>query len=202
VTLAFCIVQSLIGWDLVESAIGFVPSAVWAPSSWFSVLPGQALPVAATWLTYVFPHMGWAHMLGNVLALLVFGSVVEPMMGTRRYAVMTMFAAVFGVFGFAVIYPLGTSAIAGGSLLLCTILGIWLASYTQAWRDRHRSLTIALETTVCCSLLAWLVFRTTPTHPSGLIAALWHAPSLMVGWLGWRIASALQAPAGLWPRSG
>src|SRR4051794_30857039 len=69
VTFATCVVQSVIGWDVVMSAVGFVPSAAWKPSLWFSTLPGQSLPVVMTWFSYVFPHMGWFHMASNIMGL-------------------------------------------------------------------------------------------------------------------------------------
>ena len=195
VTISTCVVQSLIGWNAVMSAIGFVPNAAWHPSSWFATRTGQLLPVALTWLTYPFPHMNWAHMASNVLALLIFGSIVEPMMGSLRYVAFTVLASVLGVFGLAAIYPLGVNAIAGGSLLVCSILGAWLAAFSRAWWHRRRLWILAIEVAAVASLAAWLACRTPLSSVSALLALLWHAPSFMFGWLAFRIGSALQPGA-------
>ncbi|GEM_PF-1368477 len=193
VTVATGIAQSLIGWDVVMSAIGFVPSAAWAPATWFTTLPGQSIPVVLTWFTYVFPHMAWWHMAGNVLGLLMFGSVVEPMMGACRYAAITVTAMVLGVFGLAAIHPMGIQAIAGGSLLLCAIVGIWLAAFTQGWWRKHKVQTMALEGTVLAGFMAWLVIREAPVDATGLMAVLWYVPPLLLGWFGFRAENTIQS---------
>jgi membrane associated rhomboid family serine protease len=194
-TVGTCVVQALTGWKRVISAIGFVPAAAWDPSSWLTILPGQSLCVVLTWFTYPFPHMNWWHMASNVVGLLLFGSVVERMLGTLRYAIVTVFAAVLGVFGLAAVHPLGTDAIGGGSLLLCTVLGVWLAAYSQGWWRAHRFWTGALEVAAIAALAAWLGYRTPPPSPSALMGLLWHLPSLMIGWFGFRLLSATRVAA-------
>lgn len=193
VTVTVGIVQCFKGWDVVMAAMGFVPAAVWAPSTWFAILPGQSTPVALTWFTYVFPHMAWWHMAGNLIGLLMFGSVVEPMMGTRRYAAVTVAATILGVFGLAAIHPKGDQAIAGGSLLLCAIVGIWLAAFTQGWWRKHQGRTVALEAAVLAGLIAWLLIRETPLEATGPTAILWHVPPLLLGWFGFRAGSAIRS---------
>jgi membrane associated rhomboid family serine protease len=137
--------------------------------------------------------MNWAHMAATTLLLLTVGSLVEPMMGTLRYAAFTVFASVLGVFGLAAVHPLGAKAIAGGSLQACTILGVWLACLSVAWRRRHAAWMLAIEIAAVASLAAWLALRTPTSNSTALMGLLWHAPSLMVGWFGFRLWSALQS---------
>jgi membrane associated rhomboid family serine protease len=47
--------------------------------------PGTPTPFWLTLLTSMFPHGGWAHLLGNMLFLWVFGSHIERSMGHLRY---------------------------------------------------------------------------------------------------------------------
>lgn len=193
VTLVTCIVQSLIGWDPVLSAIGFVPSAVWSPSTWFSIWPGQSIPVALTWFTYVFPHMGWGHMVANVFALLAFGGIVEPRIGTRKFVLVAITLVVSSVFASAAVHPNGIKPAGGGSLLICGLIGVWLATYSKAkWESRPRG-TLALEAVASAAIALWLIIRTPPLAPSAFLAVMWHVVPLMLGWGGYRVVYAVQS---------
>lgn len=199
-TATTCVIQSLLGWKLVLSAIGFVPSAAWSPSSWFSILPGQSIPVVLTWFTYVFPHMGWAHMATNVLGLLLFGGVVEGTIGTRNFTVVALLSVVSGVFALAAVHPHGSTPIGGGSLLLCTIIGIWLALYYRRSWEHHPRATLAMELAAVAAVTFWLIFRITPLAPSPFLAVMWHGIPLMTGWLGYRVAATFPTTNGV-PRN-
>ncbi|MEO6514283.1 MAG: rhomboid family intramembrane serine protease [Steroidobacteraceae bacterium] len=194
--MAICIVQSLIGWKSVLNAIGFVPSAAWSPSTWFSILPGQSIPVVLTWLAYVFPHMGWWHMAGNTAMLLMVGGKLEHRIGTRNFAVVALLSIVSGVFALSIIHPLGSFPIGGGSLLLCNIFGVRLAMYYQTGWQRHPRATIALELAAIVLVVLWLLCRTTPLAPSAFLALMWHVIPLMIGWVGYRVVHAVQARKG------
>jgi membrane associated rhomboid family serine protease len=186
------VMESLIGWTPMLRAIGFVPYAAWSPATWFSILPGQALPVVLTWLTYVFPHMGWAHLASNVLCLLVFGGIVERVIGTRRFVAVSLLSSVSGVFALAAIHPRGETPIGGSSLLLCTLIGIWLAMYYRTARRQHARARLAIEIASVTALTLWLIFRTIPMVSSPVLALMWHVMPLMFGWFGYRLAAAFQ----------
>jgi membrane associated rhomboid family serine protease len=55
------------------------------------VLRRQRLPRAAavgiSWITAMFMHSGWDHILGNMLFLAIFGKNVEDAYGPLRYLV-------------------------------------------------------------------------------------------------------------------
>jgi len=52
-----------------------------------AVYPGTPTPFWLTLFTSMFIHTGWAHLLGNMLFLWVFGSHVERSMGHWRYLI-------------------------------------------------------------------------------------------------------------------
>lgn len=193
ITLATSIVQSLIGWDPVLAAIGAVPSAVWSPSTWFSIRPGQSIPVALTWLTYVFPHAGWGQMAGNVLLLLVVGEAVEPKIGARKFALIAMSLGVSGLIAAAAVHPYGSKPAGGGSLLVCGLIGVWLANYSKARWQSHPRVTLALEIVAFAATALWLICRTTPLAPSVFLGLMWHVIPLMIGWGGYRVVHAVHA---------
>src|SRR5207253_1762332 len=40
---------------------------------------------AITWLSHMFLHADWGHLLGNMLALCIIGYIVEELLGKLRY---------------------------------------------------------------------------------------------------------------------
>jgi membrane associated rhomboid family serine protease len=56
-----------------------------------AVYPGTPTPFWITLFTSMFLHAGWAHILGNMLFLFVFGNHVESAMGHARYLVFYLF---------------------------------------------------------------------------------------------------------------
>ena len=67
------------------------------------------IPVYLTLITSMFMHGGWAHLLGNMLFLLIFGDNLEDKMGRSRYlifyAACGILAGLVHVFSTAVLNP-------------------------------------------------------------------------------------------------
>lgn len=65
--------------DMFTLTFGFVPAR-------FAADPlGGAFPPAATLVSYMFLHVGWMHIIGNMLFLWVFGDNIEDAMGHGRF---------------------------------------------------------------------------------------------------------------------
>jgi rhomboid family protein len=65
--------------DIFAVNFAFIPSR-------FAADPlGGAIPAAATLFTYMFLHVGWMHIIGNMLFLWVFGDNIEDAMGHGRF---------------------------------------------------------------------------------------------------------------------
>ena len=62
----------------------------------------QAVPDAATLVTYAFLHGDWMHLIGNMLFLWVFGDNVEDAMGHVRYLVFYLACAAGAGFAYAI----------------------------------------------------------------------------------------------------
>ena len=85
-------VEILTGKDLVG------PIAVVFPDGTSEILveaPGPR-PIWLTILTSMFMHGGWAHLLGNMLFLYIFGDNVEAAFGKIRYLLFYLAAGVAG----------------------------------------------------------------------------------------------------------
>jgi membrane associated rhomboid family serine protease len=115
--------------DQFIAAWGMIPS---------HILPALANPLAESpgvWLTLItsqFLHSGWAHILGNLIFLWVFGDNIEDILGHALYLV---FYLAFGVAaGIVQAWVMGPSAIPtiGASGAIAGVLGAYLVLYPTA----------------------------------------------------------------------
>jgi len=120
------------------------------------------IPVYLTLLTSMFMHGGLAHILGNLLYLLVFGDNIEDRMGPARYLA---FYLVTGVL--AGLAHVGFSALIGGNLLVPSlgasgaVSGV-LAAYALLFpRNRVRVLFFRFITRVPAAVVIgfWFLFQ-------------------------------------------
>lgn len=157
--------------------------------------PAVALERPWTFISYMFVHQGFWHLLANMLGLYIFGTAVEGRMGSRGFLFFYLFcgvgAAVFslGLSGFLTVSPfLGASG---------AVLGVALA-FALLWPDaeillfpipapvRVRTLVSAIAGV---SLFAALIFQ-----DSG-IAHIAHLGGMLFAWLFFRVqAISSQAP--------
>ena len=105
---------------------GVVPSNFLA--AWSN--PAQApLSVWATLITSQFLHAGWAHILGNMIFLWVFGDNVEDILGSFTYLIFYLVCGVIaGIVQVLVIGPSDVPSI-GASGAIAGVLGAYLLLY-------------------------------------------------------------------------
>src|SRR5690348_11732614 len=67
----------------VAYGLGLVPAVLFGHAE----LPPQLqfVPPGATLITHMFLHGGWAHLLGNMLFLWIFGNNIEDALGHGRF---------------------------------------------------------------------------------------------------------------------
>jgi membrane associated rhomboid family serine protease len=85
-----------------------------------------AIPFPVTFLTYMFLHGGWMHLIGNMLFLWVFGDNVEHAMGRLRFLI---FYLACGAAGGAVHYlsaPDSTAPLIGASAAIAGTVAAYL----------------------------------------------------------------------------
>lgn len=95
----------------------------------------RAMPdksVALSVLTAMFLHGGWAHLLGNMLYLFVFGDNVEDRLGRLRYLVFYLVAGVIATLVFAGANPGSPITLVGASGAIAGVLGAYLVMYPTA----------------------------------------------------------------------
>ena len=96
------------------------------------------LPWAVSWVTAMFMHAGWFHMLGNMLFLLIFGNNVEDAFGRLGYLAFYLGGGIAAtVLQTAVTLLFGTADDArspnlGASGAIAAVLGAYIVLYPRA----------------------------------------------------------------------
>jgi membrane associated rhomboid family serine protease len=128
----------------------------------------QGLPWIVSWLTSMFLHASWFHLLGNMLFLLIFGNNVEDAFGRLGYlafylcgglaatVTQTVVTVLFGTADDAVTANLGASG------AIAAVLGAYIVLYPKAR---------------IFGLVGWIPF----SLPAWLVLGLWFALQLLSG---------------------
>ncbi|MDI3339474.1 MAG: rhomboid family intramembrane serine protease [Sphaerobacter sp.] len=116
--------------DQLEAFIyrfGVIPAEI---TTGVDLPPVVPLPVYVTLLTSMFLHGGWAHLLGNMLFLWIFGDNVEDSMGHLRYLIFYLLGGIGAAL--AQIFVGGpdlTEPMIGASGAIGAVLGAYLVLY-------------------------------------------------------------------------
>src|SRR5665213_1576604 len=65
------------------------------------------------WVSYIFVHSGWIHFLGNMIFLIIFGSVLERQIGGLGFLVVFILSGVLAAGMFAVMTGMTSSPLVG-----------------------------------------------------------------------------------------
>ena len=166
-------IDLLLGWAGLWQQIGTDNGPVWlrpiASLGFFSVHTVVELWQMWRVVTYPFVHTGIGDALPNVIALLIFGPLIEARLGTGRF--VTFFAScallpafghlllsTSGVPGFDVSWPLLGAT--GGSLGMLAAAGLILPTIRiMPWVSSH-TMTLQSLAWIMMGLLASMVFAT------------------------------------------
>ncbi len=80
----------------------------------------------------MFLHGGWAHLLGNMLFLFVFGNNVEDRLGRLKFLLAYLGWGVVATYGFAAADPDSLSVVIGASGAIAGVLGAYLVMFPRA----------------------------------------------------------------------
>lgn len=101
----------------------------------WSVVPSRLLanPVAdfITIFTAMFMHAGWAHLLGNMLYLWIFGDNVEDRLGHFRYTVFYFLCGIAATFAQVLVDPHSSVPNLGASGAIAGVLGAYLIMFPR-----------------------------------------------------------------------
>lgn len=86
------------------------------------------------WITHMFIHINWQHLLGNMLFLMVFGDNVEDYYGHKKYFILYLLWGIGAALGQTITYLLmnATVTMVGASGAISGVLGAYLVLYPDA----------------------------------------------------------------------
>jgi membrane associated rhomboid family serine protease len=154
------------------------------------------LPWPISWLTAMFMHGSWDHLLGNMLFLAIFGKSVEAAFGRLRYlafyvaggfaatALQTAMTLFFSPDADALIPMLGASG------AISAVLGAFLALYPHA-RIKTLALVFKVQIPAWLYLGGWFVYQlvearyalVAPSEGSSGVAFFAHIGGFVFGWI-------------------
>ena len=101
----------------------------------WSVVPARLLanPVGdfITVFTAMFMHGGWAHLLGNMLYLWIFGDNVEDRFGHAKFIIFYLLCGIVATFAQVLVNPSSTIPNLGASGAIAGVLGAYLLMFPR-----------------------------------------------------------------------
>jgi hypothetical protein len=111
---------------------GFLMAAAFVPARAWSGTGGGVVPEATSALLSMFLHGGWAHLLGNMLFLYIFGDNVEDRLGHLRYLIFYLLCGYASTFAHAFFNAASVMPAIGASGAISGVLGAYLVLFPRA----------------------------------------------------------------------
>jgi membrane associated rhomboid family serine protease len=90
------------------------------------------IPPELTFVTYMFLHGGWMHLIGNMLFLWVFGDNVEHAMGRLRFLLFFLLCGIAGGFAHYLSMPDSNVPLVGASAAIAGVVAAYLMLFPHA----------------------------------------------------------------------
>jgi membrane associated rhomboid family serine protease len=98
-----------------------------SPSWRYGFIPARHRPL--TFVTHMFLHGGFGHLLGNMIFLLIVGLAVEVALGSAVYALLYLGGGLAAVLLFWAIYPQSSVPLIGASGAIAGLMGLYAAVF-------------------------------------------------------------------------
>jgi membrane associated rhomboid family serine protease len=105
-----------------------IPTEVLSPTAWYRTA-GWPL---VTLVTATFLHGSWAHLLGNMLYLWVFGDNIEDRLGRGRFILFYLLSGVLANLAHVFANPISTVPTIGASGAVAAVLGAYILTFPRA----------------------------------------------------------------------
>ena len=137
------------------------------------------------WITHMFIHINWQHLLGNMLFLMVFGDNVEDYYGHRKYFILYLLWGFGAALGQTTAYLLTNTIVAmvGASGAISGILGAYLVLYPDAKITGKMVADKKVPAKVFLGL--WFVgqFTSAIMGNAGMVAVIAHICGFILGYI-------------------
>jgi membrane associated rhomboid family serine protease len=117
------------------------------------------IPAEITYLTYMFLHGGWMHLIGNMLFLWTFGDNVEHATGRLRFLLFYLACGVTGGVAHYFANPGSTLPLVGASAAIAGVVAAYLMLFPHAKIWVLLFLRIPLRLSAKWILGAWVLFQ-------------------------------------------
>jgi rhomboid family protein len=173
------------------------------------VLPAEPSQVYLTFLTTMFLHGGWLHLLFNMWMLWVFGNNVEDRLGHIMFFMFYMLGGLIGTASQWMFNPMSDVPVIGASGAVATVLGGYAITYPKAMVKTlvFVGIPLILNLPALVVLGFWFVVQMAEAlglHHGlgGVSVAFWaHIGGFLAGMLLMPLMSIGAAPAGVdWKR--
>lgn len=135
VTYAFIVInvlvflyQMLLAGQGEQAFLDFVHTWAFTPADFLANPAGEA----PTLITSIFMHGGWAHLLGNMLYLWIFGDNVEDILGHGRFILFYLLTGIIATFAQLAVSPSSQIPMLGASGAIAGVLGAYLLEFPHA----------------------------------------------------------------------
>lgn len=146
-----------------------------------STAPADVYP---TFLTTIFLHGGWGHMLMNMWMLWIFGNNIEDRLGHFVYLAFYMVGGVLATLVFWLTNPGGTIPVIGASGAVAAVLGAYAVTFPTA---KVRTLVFFILITII-------------DLPALAVLGIWFVIQVMSGLMG--LWGAVLEPVAFWAHVG
>ena len=113
--------------DRLDLVLGAIPAVLFDHAALAKGL--EIVPAPVTLVTGMFLHGGWAHLIGNMLFLWVFGDNVEDAMGSARFLAFYLSSGITGTLVYAFIDPLSEAPLIGASGAIAGVIAAYMLLY-------------------------------------------------------------------------
>jgi len=111
------------------TAFGFIPARFFAM---WEAHPERYLALYLPFLTTMFLHGGWLHLIANMWTLFIFGDNVEDRLGRGRYLVFYLACGVAGTLLHTVLSPNSWVPLVGASGAIAGVMGAYFLLFRRS----------------------------------------------------------------------
>ena len=114
----------------VATSYGVVPADLTHAAS--QNIPYSPIPEPLTFITYMFLHAGWLHLISNMLFLWVFADNVEDAFGYFAFALFYLLCGIAGALAHVMMAPDSPAPLIGASGAVSGVIGAYVLLYPKA----------------------------------------------------------------------
>jgi membrane associated rhomboid family serine protease len=155
------------------AGFGVIPAEVFLPPALRD--PFSVVPQPLTFVTYLFVHGNWMHLIGNMLFLWVFGDNVEDAMGHWRFLIFYILCGVGAALAHVAMSASSNVPLVGASGSIAGIIAAYVILYPRVKVWVLLLLRVPIKISAFWAIGGWLMFQVGNVLYSSDHATAWWA---------------------------